>query len=113
MTIGGKTCLGFFAVKWGCSQRYCTGKRFSASFQRVMLIFISFCSKEPFRLFWAKLRCFQHYVSEKRLFLSVFVSECPFSTLIVAKKRFCMLATKSRSFEFYITKKSVFAFSLL
>ena len=41
------------------------------------------------------------------------VSECPFSILIVAKIRFCMLATKSHCFEFYITKKSVFAVSLL
>ena len=49
----------------------------------------------------------------KQTAISFFVSECPFSTLIVAKIRFCMLATKSRCFEFYITKKSVFAFSLL
>ena len=49
----------------------------------------------------------------KQTAISFFVSECPFSTLIVAKVRFCMLATKSRCFEFYITKKSVFAFSLL
>ena len=41
------------------------------------------------------------------------VSECPFFTLIVAKIRFCMLATKSRCFEFNVTKKSLFAFSLL
>ena len=114
-----------------------------------MLIFISFCSKERFRLFSAKLRCFQHYVSENRLFLvflrklcfwpfilsracfgvlarksdvssillqkaiSFFVCEYPFLSLIVAKIRFCMLATKSRCFEFFVRKKSVFAFLLL
>ena len=49
----------------------------------------------------------------KQTAISFFVSECPFSILIVAKIRFCMLETKSRCFEFYITKKSVFAFSLL
>ena len=49
----------------------------------------------------------------KKTAISFFVSEYPFSSLIVAKIRFCMLATKSRCFEFYITKKSVFAFSLL
>ena len=56
-----ETCLGLFAVKLVFSQRYCTGKRFSASLQRVMLLFISFCSKERFRFSSAKLRCFQHY----------------------------------------------------
>ena len=92
--IGGKTCLGLSTVKWGCSQRYCTGKRFSASFQRVMLIFISFCSKEPFRLFWAKLRCFQHYVSEKRLFLG-FLRKLCFWPFILSKTCFGVLAMKS------------------
>ena len=47
----------------------------------------------------------------KQTAISFSVSECPFSPLIVAKIRFCMLA--SRCFEFYITRKSVFAFSLL
>ena len=114
-----------------------------------MLIFILFCSKDCFRLFSAKLRCFHHYVSENRLFLvflrklcfwpfilsracfgvlarksdvssillqkaiSFFVCEYPFLSLIVAKIRFCMLATKSRCFEFFVRKKSVFAFLLL
>ena len=45
--------------------------------------------------------------------ISFFVCEYPFLSLIVAKIRFCMLATKSRCFEFFVTKKSVFAFSLL
>ena len=49
----------------------------------------------------------------KKTAISFFVSEYPFLSLIVAKVGFCMLATKSRCFEFYITKKSVFAFSLL
>ena len=49
----------------------------------------------------------------KKTAISFFVSEYPFLSLIVAKIRFCMLATKWRCFEFYITKKSVFAFSLL
>ena len=138
--------LGFFAVKLGSSRRNCTGKRFSASFQRVMLVFISFCSKERFRLSSAKLRCFQHYVSENRLFLVFLRKVCfwPFilsktcfavlavksdvSSILLQKNSdlfllrntlfwvswwrkyvFCMLATKWRCFEFYITKKSVFA----
>ena len=49
----------------------------------------------------------------KQTAISFFVSECPLSTLIVAKIRFWMLATKSRCSKFYITKKSVFPFSLL
>ena len=112
-----------------------------------MLIFISFCSKEPFRLFWAKLRCFQHYVSEKRLFLGFLRKLCfwpfilsktcfgvlamksdvssillqtnsdfvfrfwmPFFDSHSSELRFCMLATKSCCFEFYITKKKRFCF---
>ena len=59
-------------------------------------------------MFWRvgnEMGCFEHFVTN--------VSECSFSTLIVGKILFCMLATKSRCFAFYITKKSVFAFSLL
>ena len=59
-----------------------------------MLIFISFCSKEPFRLFWAKLRCFQHYVSEKRLFLG-FLRKLCFWPFILSKTCFGVLAMKS------------------
>ena len=59
-----------------------------------MLIFISFCSKEPFRLFWAKLRCFQHYASEKRLFLGLLRKLC-FWPFILSKTCFGVLAMKS------------------
>ena len=127
----------------GSSRRNCTGKRFSASFQRVMLVFISFCSKERFRLSSARLRCFQHYVSENRLFLVFLRKLCfwPFilsktcfavlavksdvSSILLQKNSdlfflrntlfwvswwrkyvFCMLATKWRRFEVYITKKA-------
>ena len=61
---------------------------------------------------WRSNRIFRAFCY-KQTAISFFVFECPFSTLIVAKIRFCMLATKSRCFEFYITKESVFAFSLL
>ena len=47
--IAGKTR----AVKLGCFQYYCTGKRLSASLQRATLIFTWFCSKERFSLFLA------------------------------------------------------------
>ena len=59
-----------------------------------MLIFISFCSKEPFRLFWAKLRCFQHYVFEKRLLLG-FVRKLYFWPFILSKTCFGVLVMKS------------------
>ena len=36
-----KSVFAFFAVKLCCCQRYCTGKRFSSSLQRVTLIFTS------------------------------------------------------------------------
>ena len=57
--------------------------------------------------------CFEHFCYKKTA-ISFFVCEYPFLSLIEAKIRFCMLATKSRCFEFLVTKKkSVFAFSLL
>ena len=74
--------MGLFAVKLGSSKRYCTGKRFSASFQRVRLIFISFCSKERFCLSSAKLRCFQHY--RTGVSLSFYVN-CAFDPLSYRK----------------------------
>ena len=40
--IAGETCFGLFSVKLGGFQRYCTGKMFSASLQRVTLIFTWF-----------------------------------------------------------------------
>ena len=88
--IRGETCLGLFATKLGSSQRYCIGKRFSASFQRVRLIFISFCSKERCHLSLAKLFCFQHYVSENRLFL-VFLRKLCFWPFILSKTCFGVL----------------------
>ena len=107
--IRGKTPLGFFAVKLGCSQRYRTGKRFSASFQRVMLIFISFCSKQRFDLFSAKLRYFQHYFSENRLFL-VFVRKLYFWPFILSKTCFGVLAMKSEVSGILLKKNSDFVF---
>ena len=110
--IRGKTRLGFFAVKLGSSQRYRTGKRFSASFQRVMLIFISFCSKQRFDLFSAKLRYFQHYVSENRLFL-VFVRKLYFWPFILSKTCFGVLAMKSEVSGILLQKNSDFVFRCL
>ena len=74
-----------------------------------MLIFISFCSKEPFRLFWAKLRCFQHYVSEKRLFLG-FLRKLCFWPFILSKTCFGVLAMKSDVSSILLQKNSDFVF---
>ena len=60
---------------------------------------------------WQGNRMFRAFCYKKRFRFS-FVNTL-FLSLIVAKIRFCMLATKSRCFEFFVTKKSVFAFSLL
>ena len=87
-----ETCLGMFAVKFVSSQRYCTGKRFSASSQRVMLFFISFCSKERFRLSSAKLRCFQLY--RTGLFL-VFLRKLCFWPFVLSKTYSGVLAMRS------------------
>ena len=68
--------LGFVSRKMGLfpallhrEKVFC---QFSASHADFYLILL----KEPFRLFWAKLRCFQHYVSEKRLFLGFLRKLC-------------------------------------
>ena len=74
-----------------------------------MLIFISFCSKEPFRLFWAKLRCFQHYVSEKRLFLG-FLRKLCFWPFILSKTCFGVLAMKSDVSSILLQTNSDFVF---
>ena len=104
--IRGETCLGLFVVKLGSSRCYCTGKRFSASFQRVMLIFISFSSKERFRLSSAKLRCFQHYVPEKRLFLR----KLCFWPFFLSKTCFGVLAMRSDASRHLLQKNSDFVF---
>ena len=70
-----------------------------------MLIFISFCSKERFRLSLAKLRCFQHYVSENRLFL-VFVRKLCFWPLILSKRCVAVLAMKSDVSRILLQKNS-------
>ena len=74
-----------------------------------MLIFISFCSKEPFRLFWAKLRCFQHYVSEKRLFFG-FPRKLCFWPFILSKTCFGVLAMKSDVSSILLQTNSDFVF---
>ena len=77
-----------------------------------MLIFISFCSKEPFRLFWAKLRCFQHYVSEKRLFLG-FLRKLCFWPFILSKTCFGVLAMKSDVLSILLQTNSDLVFRFL
>ena len=98
--------MGLFAIKLGSSRRYITGKRFSASFQRVMQIFISFGSKERFRLSSAKLRCFQHYVSENRLF----PCKLCFWPFVLSKTCFGVLAMRSDVSSILLQKNSDFVF---
>ena len=49
---------GLFAVKFCCFHRYCTGKRFSSSLQRVTLLFSWFYSKPRFFLWLAEWQRF-------------------------------------------------------
>ena len=91
--IAGRTCFGLFAVTVGSSQRYCIGKRFSPSLQRFTLIFAWFYSTKRFCLFPARLRCFQQYVSEDRLFLSS-LPKLRFWPFILPKPSFGLVATK-------------------
>ena len=66
-------------------------------------------------MFWRvgyEIGSFGHFVKKKTA-ISFFVALILSLVLIVAKIRFCLLATKLLCFELYITKKSVFPFSLL
>ena len=104
--IAGKTCFGLFGVTVGGCQHYCNGKRFSPSLQRVTLIFTWFYSTKRFRLFPARLRCFEQYVSEKRLFLS-FLPKLRFSPFILPKPSFGLVATELEASSFMSQKAAI------
>ena len=99
-------CFGLFAVTVGSSQRYCNGKRFSPSLQRVTLIFTWFYSTKRFRLFPARLRCFQQYVYENRLFLSS-LPKLRFWPFILPKPSFGLVATKLEASSFMSQKAAI------
>ena len=71
-----------------------------------MQIFISFGSKERFRLSSAKLRCFQHYVSENRLF----PCKLCFWPFVLSKTCFGVLAMRSDVSSILLQKNSDFVF---
>ena len=104
--MAGRTCFSLFAVTVGSSQRYCNGKTFSRSLQRVTLIFTWFYSTKRFRLFPARLRCFQQYVSEKRLFLSS-LPKLRFWPFILPKPSFGLVATKLEASSFMSQKATM------
>ena len=131
-----ETCLGLFAVKLVSSQRYCTGKRFSASLQRVMLLFISFCSKERFvclRLSYVVLciteQAFPYlprervgfgFIAQKTCFglfaliLGCFLCYCtkPDFHSILLKQRFCFLLAKLRCLSIVFLRTTLFSVSV-
>ena len=97
--IAGKTCFGLFAVTEGCSQRYCNGKRFSPSLQRVTLIFTWFYSTKRFRLFPARLRCFNElYVTKNCVFAFSLLKDVPLN-FIAQKICFGLFGVKLGSFQ--------------
>ena len=104
--IAGRTCFGLFAVTVGSSQRHCNGKRFSPSLQRFTLIFAWFYSTKRFYLFPARLRCFQQYVSEDRLFLSS-LPKLRFWPFILPKSSFGLVATKLEAWSFMSPKAAI------
>ena len=73
-----------------------------------MLIFMSFSSKERFCLSSAKLRCFQHYVPENRLFLR----KLCFWPFFLSKPCFGVLAMRSDASRILLQKKQWFRFSI-
>ena len=107
------------------------GKNFLPVCSKITLVFTSFYSKQRFYLCSAKWRWFR-ILFLRTIFTSVFVTKLHFWCSILLEKCFALLATKldylwavyhikpafacwqeMRCFEFYITKKSVFAFSSL
>ena len=81
--IAGKKCFGLFAVTVGCFRCYCTGKRLSASLQRVTLILLDFTQNNVF------VCCLLRYAVFKNMFLRTGFSFSP---------------TKTALLTFYLTK---------
>ena len=107
------------------------GKNFLPVCSKITLVFTSFYSKQRFYLCSAKWRWFR-ILFLRTIFTSVFVTKLHFWCSLLLEKFFGLLATKldylwavyhikpafacwqeMHCFEFYITKKSVFAFSSL
>ena len=100
-----KKCFGLLATKIGCFEPYVT-KNSVFPLHRVTLIFTWLYSKQRFRLFPAWLRCFQHFVSENRLFLS-FVPKLHFWPFILLKPSFDLVATKLEASSFMSQKATI------
>ena len=95
-----KSVFAFFAVKLCCCQRYCTGKRFSSSLQRVTLIFTSlyfvacvWLSDAVFSIIFLRTT-FPLFSLPKHFWRSILPKEC-----------FGLLATQLSCFEPYDAKK--------
>ena len=120
-----KQRFSFFVAKLRCTELYSTkhifwfvchkivffsvllsGKRFFPVCSE-SLSFTWFYSKLRFRVFSAKIRCFQHYVSDNRLLL-VFVRKLCFWPFI--DNMFWCVGNEIGSFERYVTKKQRFGF---
>ena len=93
----------------GSCQRYCNGKRFCHRLQRVTLIFTWFYSTKRFCLFTARLRCFQEYVSQNRLFLSS-LPKLGFWPFILPEPSFCLVATKLEAWSIMPPKAAIYFF---
>ena len=79
---------------------------FFASLQWVTLIFSWFYWKQRFRLFSAKLRCFQHYVCENSLSFFSYLN-CAFNPLSHRKHVLRFFATKLEAYWNLISQKTV------
>ena len=110
--IAGKTCSGFFAVKLGCFQCYCTGKRLSTSLQQVTLIFTWFHSKQRFRLFFLLFLSYAVFsiIFARKIFSLCLYLNCSFSTLYLTENMFWVFSNCSGSCEPYLTKNSNLVF---
>ena len=109
-----KRYFGLFPVKLCGFQRYCTGKRFSLSLQRVTLIFPWFYSKQRFCLCLAKLHCSRilllrttfssSFVSKLHIWRSILPEIGLLWALYHKKQRLCIFVAKRRSTQLYSTK---------
>ena len=108
--IAGKICFGLFAVKLGCFQCYCTGKRLSASLQRVTLILLDLTQNNVFVCF--RLRYAVFSIVFLRTGFSFFSQlNFVFDPQKQSENLFWFVGSEIESFELYVRKSSNLVFS--
>ena len=104
--IAGKICFGLFAVKLGCFQCYCTGKRLSVSLQRVTLILLDLTQNNAFVCF--RLRYAVFSIVFLRTGFSFFSQlNFAFDPQKQSENMFWFVANEIESFKLYVRKAAI------